>query len=127
MAKSKREVREEAKRLSRELRKRMTRAEKIFWQAVRNRRFLGKRFIRQHPLFHEASGSFWFYIVDFYCPEDRLVVELDGSSHEGKGTEDRERTEIVEANRIRITRFGNEEIDTDISKVLRKLERVLLG
>ena len=54
----------------RQLRKQATPAEKILWKHLRNRRLNGIKFRRQHPL-----GR---YIVDFYCPTHRLVVEIDG-------------------------------------------------
>ena len=122
MYQSRKEIRENAKRLCRDLRQRMTNAESIFWEAVRNRQFLGKRFLRQHPFFNEAAGSYRFYIVDFYCPEDRIIVELDGSSHDGREYEDKERTEIIEANSVRLVRFRNEDVERDIADVLRSLE-----
>ena len=62
--------------LVRELRQRQTPAECIFWEIVRNRRFHGLKFRRQHQI--------GLYIVDFYCHEKRLVVELDGDIHNDK-------------------------------------------
>ena len=103
----------------------MTRAESVFWEAVRNRQFLGKRFLRQHPFFNEASGSYRFYIVDFYCPEEQIVVELDGISHDGREDEDRERTDLIEADRFRVVRFQNEEVEADIAGVLHQLEKLM--
>ncbi len=122
---SRREVRENAKRLARDLRRRMTKAESIFWEAVKNRRFLGKRFLGQHPFFNESSGSFWFYIGDFYCPEDRIVVELDGSSHDGLEDDDKERSDIVGANKLRVVRFRNKGVEDDCVKVLQQLKRFM--
>ena len=88
---------------------------------------MGKRFLRQHPIFNESDGSFWFYIVDFYCPSDRIVVELDGSSHEGREDVDKERSEVIEANRIRIVRFRNEEVENDSGRVLLQLRELMNG
>jgi type I restriction enzyme R subunit len=60
--------------LVRGLRQRQTPAESIFWEIVRNRRFHGLKFRRQHQI--------CLYIVDFYCHEKQLVVELDGGIHD---------------------------------------------
>ncbi len=122
MGKSRKEVREEATRLSRELRRRQTKAEKIFWEAVRNGRFHGKRFLRQHPFFNESDGSYRFYIVDFYCHAWKVVIELDGRSHDGREEDDVTRSEIIEAPGIKVLRFRNEEVENDLSGVLRKIE-----
>jgi very-short-patch-repair endonuclease len=58
------------------MRREQTAAEALLWTRVRGRKLLGMRFRRQH-----AIGR---YIVDLYCAERRLVVELDGSSHAGQ-------------------------------------------
>ncbi|HLA69386.1 MAG TPA: endonuclease domain-containing protein, partial [Bacteroidota bacterium] len=108
-----------------DLRRRMTRAELIFWEAVKNRRFLGKRFLRQHPFFNESAGSFWFYIVDFYCPAERIAVELDGASHDGRDDDDQERSDIIEANKLRVVRFRNEDVERDCAGVLQQLKRFM--
>jgi very-short-patch-repair endonuclease len=60
-------------RLAGELRSSMTPAEKILWSHLRNRKVLGFKFRRQHPVSD--------FIVDFYCHEARLVIEADGSVH----------------------------------------------
>ena len=127
MRKSKREMRDEAIRLSRDLRRRMTKAERIFWETVRGRRFLGKKFSRQYPIFHEGSGSYAFYIVDFYCHEHRIAVELDGSSHDGKKDDDTERSEIIQAAGVRVSRFRNEEVEENIAGVLQHLKMFMNG
>jgi very-short-patch-repair endonuclease len=73
----KNELIEVAKIICRDLRKRQTKAEEIFWQAVRNRKFLGNKFLRQHPIFYDLKGKESFFIADFYCHEKKLIVELD--------------------------------------------------
>jgi very-short-patch-repair endonuclease len=67
-------------RRARELRREMTVPERVVWQALRDRRLAGWRFRRQ-----AAIGP---YIVDFYCHAARLVLEIDGLSHVGRGDED---------------------------------------
>jgi very-short-patch-repair endonuclease len=64
----------EIKARARELRKVMTPAEKMLWQQLRGRGLNGLKFRRQHPL-----GNL---IVDFYCAEHRLVIEVDGGIHD---------------------------------------------
>ena len=61
------------KTLRQTLRSDGTAAEAVLWKSLQNRQILGKRFRRQHGI-----GR---YIVDFYCPESRLVIELDGDAH----------------------------------------------
>ena len=67
------------------LRKPLTPAEQRLWQALRNRQLSGLKFRRQH-----AVGA---YILDFYCPACKLVVELDGDIHDKQLEYDRTRTE----------------------------------
>lgn len=67
---------------AREMRRKPTRSEAALWQMLRNRR-LGVKFRRQHP----ALG----WILDFYCPEAKLAVELDGSHHDGSRDEVRDK------------------------------------
>ncbi len=92
------------------LRKNLTPAEQILWQALRNRQLNGLRFRCQHPV-----GRF---IVDFFCPQCKLVVELDGSLHENQAEYDMARTEQLNAYGYRVVRFRNEEIFTNLDSVL---------
>jgi very-short-patch-repair endonuclease len=109
---------EELQQIRRELRKDMTYAEKIFWIALRGRHFSNLKFRRQHPLF----GRF---IVDFFCPAKKLVIELDGSVHEGREEVDADRQAIIEANWIKVIRFKNEEVLNDIDRVMEALTLAL--
>lgn len=96
----------------RELRRNQTDAEKAFWARVRNRQFLGMRFFRQYSV-----GP---YILDFYCPEINLAIELDGGQH--NRTEGREydeaRSEYLNAHGIEVIRFWNNEILREIEGVM---------
>jgi len=107
---------------SRELRKRMTPAEKKLWRYLRNRKLDELKFRRQHPL-----SSF---IADFYCHENKLVIECDGSVHDGKFNEayDIMRTETLLDSGITVQRFRNDLIMNNIGLVLyeiRKTEKTL--
>ncbi|MBI3005720.1 MAG: DUF559 domain-containing protein [Ignavibacteriales bacterium] len=62
-----------AKELCRDLRKNQTEAEKVFWEAVRDHRLLGRKFYRQYPIFIPDYDDS-FFITDFYCHERKLVL-----------------------------------------------------
>lgn len=100
---------------ARELRKSQTTAEKILWQYIRNRLFKGLKFRRQYVI--------GMYITDFYCPEKRLIIELDGSIHdESKQIEkDLDRENNLKYLNFNIIRFKNIEIIRNINNVLKKL------
>ena len=102
-----------------QLRKNMTNAEALLWEALRNRRFEGLKFRRQHPVSR--------FIVDFYCHEKRLVVEVDGSIHDEPEVKERDANREVELQNLGLTiaRFTNEEIENDINKVLQRLRMKL--
>ena len=75
------------------MRKEPTRSESLLWSALRNRRLASRKFRRQHPV-----GRF---ILDFYCHEERLAVEVDGPVHETQRQVDGERQQILESMGIR--------------------------
>jgi len=103
--------------LSRELRQRQTEAEAILWQKLRNRKLSGLKFRRQHRI-----GR---YIVDFYCAQHKLVIELEGTIHEVADQQeyDRARFEELSAQGLTILRFKNEEIKQDIQSVLQRIAK----
>jgi very-short-patch-repair endonuclease len=90
---------------AKELRQSQTPAEKKLWEILRNRKLAGYKFRRQHPL-----GPF---IVDFFCDEARLVVELDGGVHNRQLGYDKARERWLEENGYKVLRFGNEMIEKD--------------
>lgn len=98
---------------ARELRKLATPAEKILWEQLRNRRLNGIKFRRQHILSP--------YIVDFYCPAHRLVIEIDGEVHNFRKEYDLTRTTYFEEQNVKVLRFWNYEIEQDIDTVLDKI------
>jgi very-short-patch-repair endonuclease len=91
----------------------MTPAEQRLWQALQGRRLGGLRFRRQHPV-----GPF---ILDFYCPACRLVIEVDGGVHDGQVEYDEARTQQLAAHGYRVFRFRNEEVMTDLPAVLSRI------
>ena len=109
-----------AVRNAKDLRKRVTRAEKILWNAVRNRKFHNYKIRRQVPV-----GKF---IADFLCTDPLLIIELDGLIHESRAWEDQQRTQaIMDDYGIPVVRLKNHEILDDLPKALRKIELCLQG
>jgi very-short-patch-repair endonuclease len=100
----------EIKARARELRKQAAPAEKVLWEQLRNRRLKGIKFRRQHPL-----GP---YIVDFYCPAHRLVVEIDGEFHRYQADQDQARTQELEDYGYKVIRFWNYEVEQNLDAVL---------
>lgn len=103
---------------AREMRSKQTSAEACLWKVLRNRS-LGVAFRRQHPL--------WPYIADFYCPELRLVIEVDGVTH--ASAEDMEydtaRDAYMNVRGITVKRFRNEEVLRELEDVWTKLETLI--
>ena len=97
---------------ARELRASQTDAEKLLWKLLRNRQIADTKFRRQHPLER--------YILDFYCHEKKLVIELDGSQHfEEKAKDyDQKRTEYLNQQGIKVLRFDNKQMLTETEAVL---------
>lgn len=110
-----------AKQLARELRKNSTSAVHIFWQAVRNRKFLNKKFYRQYPIYFDLLGKETFYIADFYCYEEKLIIEIDGGYHLRQKDYDKLRTEIINLLGIKVIRFTNEQVTNNLKNVLEEL------
>ena len=102
---------------AKKLRKKMTDAEKILWSKIRNRKVNGMYFRRQHP--------YGIYILDFFCFEANLVIEVDGLIHLSKHENDLERTKYLESSGLTIIRFRNADIENRIGKVLEKIQGVV--
>ncbi|MBL0175584.1 MAG: endonuclease domain-containing protein [Ignavibacteria bacterium] len=106
---------------ARELRRHQTRAEALFWDQVRNRQLHGLKFYRQHPVFVDEDGRETFYILDFYCHQVRLGIELDGRIHEHRIDGDRRRTMILKQRGVQVLRFTNDEIEKNMNAVMSTL------
>jgi len=118
-------LRDVAKLPCRELRQNQTHAESILWKELRNRKFQGFKFYRQHPLFYDLLGKETFCIADFYCHELHLVIEVDGSIHKYRYDQDFLRTEIINLLGINVIRINNEGIENNIDVVLKRLNKLL--
>jgi len=114
-----------SKEICRELRRISTPAERLFWERVRNRQFLGLKFYRQHPIFVDKNGRETFFVADFYCHERRLVVEIDGKIHNYRKDHDELRTEIINQHALHVVRLANKEIETDVDVTLKKLAKLI--
>ncbi|MCS7265247.1 MAG: DUF559 domain-containing protein [Armatimonadetes bacterium] len=114
-----RKLTEHIKERARQLRKTATSAESLLWEFLRDRRLGGLKFRRQHPI-----GNF---IVDFYCHEHRLIVELEGGIHDTpeQAAYDEERFKLLQAQGYTILRFRNEEVFENLESVLERILRPL--
>jgi very-short-patch-repair endonuclease len=96
----------------RDLRKAQTKEELIFWAHVKDRRFHGYKFRRQYSI-----GN---YVADFYCPELKLVVEIDGGQHYEKSIIEKDllRTGFFEGLGIKVKRYTNVDIKNNLAGAL---------
>ena len=95
--------------LARQLRKKSTKSEQRLWYALRNRKFYGLKFLRQHPIIWHDYQRSSFFIADFYCAERNLIIEIDGAIHELQKDYDKERDNIMKQMNLKILRIKNEE------------------
>ncbi len=102
------------KALSRELRKRNTLSEVLLWNVLKGRKIKGYQFMRQKPIDD--------YIVDFFCSELKLVVEIDGISHNDKGESDKIRQQKLESLGLSVLRFYEWDVKKDIRAVAQSIE-----
>ena len=100
---------------SRHLRENMTDAERYLWKTLRMKQLKGYQFYRQKPI-----GD---YIVDFWCPKAKLVVEVDGGQHFSSQTtdNDRIRDKYLSSLGMRVLRFNNIEVLKNIDGVIEKI------
>jgi len=98
------------------LRKNMTEAELVLWDVLKDKKLCGRKFRRQH--------SIGYYIADFYCTSEKLIIELAGQHHytpEGK-TQDTERDNHLEEMKIKVLRFENKEVLNNLTNVLKSIK-----
>jgi very-short-patch-repair endonuclease len=95
------------------MRREPTPAEEKLWQKLRHKQLLGFKFRRQHTIDR--------FIVDFYCGEARLVVEVDGEVHDYTQEEDAIRQDFLESLGLRMVRFRNEEVLNEIDGVVEEI------
>ena len=102
---------------ARELRRPMTPQEARLWQHLRSKQLYGIKFRRQHLLDR--------FILDFFCYQHQLVIEVDGGHHAQPEQQDYDlaRTEWLEGRGLKVIRFTNRDIDTNIEGVLQEIAR----
>lgn len=100
----------------RELRRSLTPAEAYLWKHLKARRFEGKRFIKQHSIKN--------YIVDFYCAELKLIIELDGEVHNNANAQeyDKNRTHALLELGYTVIRFENKMVFENLSSVFNEIK-----
>ena len=104
--------------LARSLRKKQSPAEQFFWEKTRNRQFYGKKIVRQRVVSYAYDlGKTQYYILDFYCHEHVLAIEIDGSIHDQTVQYDEDRQALLESVGYRFIRFSNEEVLEDWENV----------
>ena len=106
------------KGLSRKLRKDSTLAEVLLWEQLKARRLRGYQFARQKPIEN--------YIVDFFCYDLELVIEIDGSSHNERIEHDKVRQDFLESLGLRVVRFLDRDVKSNLQGVVSQLE-LLIG
>jgi very-short-patch-repair endonuclease len=95
---------------ARELRRAATFPGRLLWGKLRAGRLAGLKFRRQHPI-----GPF---VADFFCDEFKLVIELDGNSHDGRALADGSRTDYLSELGLRVLRFANDDVVREVDEVL---------
>jgi very-short-patch-repair endonuclease len=103
------------------LRKNQTPAERKLWNSLRNKKIQDFKFYRQF--------SIDYYIADFYCPESKLVIEIDGLQHNRKYEKDYDqvRTELLESLNIKVIRFSNDKVMNNFQEVIDQIKIELLN
>jgi len=104
--------------VARQLRRESTRSEAILWEVLRNRKLEGRKFRRQHPI-----GTF---VVDFFCKEEALIVEVDGPIHEHQKDLDRQRQELLESLGLRFVRLSSHLVETNLPLALEQIRAAFL-
>ncbi len=111
------EIPEELRRkmviVAREFRKQPTKSEAILWEALRGKKLGGVKFRRQQPIGH--------FIVDFFAPAFRVIVEVDGLIHADQLRADQERQSLLEVLGFRFVRVSADDVENNLALVLSKL------
>src|SRR5688500_2907044 len=101
---------------ARAMRRQPMRAEEVLWGALQRKQVAGLKFRRQHPVDR--------FVLDFYCPSHKLVIEVDGGVHDQQPERDAERTKALEAYGYRVLRFRNEQVLQELPEVVQEIAAV---
>ena len=101
----------------RQLRISLTPAEARLWKHLKHSQLFGRKFRRQH--------SVGMYVLDFYCPAEKLALELDGAAHDCDSAwrHDRQRDEFLRSAGIHVLRFQNDDVVKNLEGVLAEIRR----
>lgn len=104
---------------ARQIRNNMTKPEIILWSRIMSKKIQGIKFRRQQPILN--------YIVDFYNHELKLIIEIDGEIHDNSeiAINDMDRENDLISHGFNVLRFKNYEIETELSRVLQKINSVI--
>ena len=115
------------KRFARELRLNSTPGEILLWsKLLKNRQMYGYRFNRQFPMQVSYENQTIDIIVDFICRKLKLIIEIDGYSHNFKFDKDKKRDYLLEKNGYTVLRFSEQEVKKDFDNVQRAIEQTVL-
>ena len=106
------------KKIARKLRNNMTVAEIMLWRRLKGKQVRGYDFHRQKPIDR--------YVVDFLCPRLKLVMEIDGISHEGKLEKDEKRQKELERHGVTFFRFDDLEVKRNLDGVVAAIEEWII-
>ena len=112
------ELRRQMVEIARQFRKQPTRGEAVLWQALRGRQLEGVKFRRQQPI-----GPF---VVDFFAPDERLIVEVDGPIHQQQIEADARRQGLLESLGLRFVRLRSDYVEHDLPQALTTIRAALL-
>ena len=101
---------------ARKLRKNLTKAEALLWAKLRGRQVDDLHFRSQHPV-----GP---YVVDFACLRQKLVIEIDGYSHDARVAHDKRRSDYLNARGFRVIRFSNEDVYSNLEGVVETIRTI---
>jgi very-short-patch-repair endonuclease len=113
------------KQTARKLRQNQTKSEELLWNEIRNRKIKGKKFLRQYPVVYKWNNKTSFFILDFYCNENKLGVELDGNIHNTQKEYDKTRDYVINSLGIKILRFNNNHVDVNLPTVIQTISEHL--
>jgi very-short-patch-repair endonuclease len=101
------------------LRRNMTLAELILWKKLKDKRIFSVKFRRQHPIN--------LFIVDFYCHELKLVIEIDGEIHNNEESKEYDINRTAELNKygIKVVRFSNDQVINNTDMIIDKIKLVI--
>lgn len=105
------------KLIARKLRKNSTKSEIYLWNQLKTKKIMGYSFKRQKPI-----GE---YIVDFYSPDLKLVIEIDGLTHDYKLESDKERQKYLESLSLKVIRFKDSDVKHNLEGVISSLKEVI--